>query len=42
MSPMWGEGTSASIATSNRHERPALNHVVAKSSHARGEPDDGD
>jgi hypothetical protein len=27
---------------SDRQERPALNHVVAKSSHARGEPDDGD
>jgi hypothetical protein len=26
---------------SDRQERPALNHVVAKSSHARGEPDDG-
>ena len=27
---------------SDRQERPGLNHVVAKSSHARGEPDDGD
>jgi hypothetical protein len=28
--------------TSDRQERPALNHVVAKSTHARREPDDGD
>ena len=27
---------------SDKQERPGLNHVVAKSSHARGEPDDGD